>query len=249
MQPNPEQPACARVTVEFIDHVLHSLASRVKWSSPKVRNAQTVMTHETRGELEALYFRLSPLEAKWFTRLVLKNYEPFIFHSEAIYSLCDRALPSALKVLDDFVAAIEAVQLAKTRLLPNSSRGSISGHSLLSVVKPQHGIKVGRQPWLKGRSIKHCLDMGHGQMSVERKIDGEYCQIHIDLSDARRPLQIFSKSGKDSTEDRKKVHRSVKGSLLFVVVYLTGRSVSSWTLFEKASPIGTSNNGVSLRGS
>jgi DNA ligase-4 len=186
------------------------------------------MTYESRGELEALYLRCSPREAKWFTRLILKNYEPLIFQSEAIYGLCDRALPSTLKILDDFMAAIEAVQQAKTRLLPNSSRGSVIGNRLLTAVKPQLGIKVGRQPWLKARSIKHCLDMGRGRMSVERKIDGEYCQIHVDLSNSQSPIQIFSKSGKDSTEDRKKVHRSVT----FFAPYcsIDKSAVLSWTL-------------------
>lgn len=44
-----------------------------------------------------------------------------------------------------------------------------------------------------------------GLMSVEAKIDGEYCQIHVDVSRGRRGVQIFSKSGKDSTEDRKRL--------------------------------------------
>jgi DNA ligase-4 len=46
-------------------------------------------------------------------------------------------------------------------------------------------------------------------MSLERKYDGEYCQIHIDLT--RRPdcIQIFSKSGKDSTADKRGIHKTV----------------------------------------
>lgn len=73
-------------------------------------------------------------------------------------------------------------------------------------MKPKLGVKVGRQQWLKGRSIKHCLDMGHGRMSVEQKMDGEYCQIHIDASKGKHGVQIISKSGKDSTEDRQALH-------------------------------------------
>ena len=70
-------------------------------------------------------------------------------------------------------------------------------------IKPKLGTKVGRQNWFKARSIKHCMDMaGIGRMSVEKKIDGEYCQIHIDPKQGRKGIQIFSKSGKDSTEDR-----------------------------------------------
>jgi DNA ligase-4 len=60
--------------------------------------------------------------------------------------------------------------------------------------------------------------MGYGRMSCEEKLDGEYCQIHIDLSKLGGPskgrnlskgsdcIQIYSKSGKDSTQDRKALH-------------------------------------------
>jgi DNA ligase 4 len=43
--------------------------------------------------------------------------------------------------------------------------------------------------------------------------DGEYCQIHIDLSRASDSIKIFSKSGKDSTIDRIGLHRALRDSL------------------------------------
>lgn len=47
-------------------------------------------------------------------------------------------------------------------------------------------------------------------MSMERKYDGEYCQIHIDISKKNDGwLKIFSKSGRDSTGDRVRVHEYV----------------------------------------
>jgi DNA ligase-4 len=50
-------------------------------------------------------------------------------------------------------------------------------------------------------------------MSVERKYDGEYCQIHIDLSKDNDPIRIFSKSGRDSTDDRIGLHGALRDSL------------------------------------
>lgn len=50
-------------------------------------------------------------------------------------------------------------------------------------------------------------------MSVERKYDGEYIQIHIDLSKGKDCIQLFSKSGKDSTKDRELLHPQIKESL------------------------------------
>lgn len=47
---------------------------------------------------------------------------------------------------------------------------------------------------------------------MERKYDGVYCQIHIDLS--KHPnIQIFSKGGKDSTMDRLGVHEALRDAL------------------------------------
>ena len=50
-------------------------------------------------------------------------------------------------------------------------------------------------------------------MSVRRKYDGEYCQIHIDLNKVRDSVKIFSKSGKDSTSDRIGLHYVLRDSL------------------------------------
>ncbi|KOS19671.1 DNA ligase 4 [Escovopsis weberi] len=44
-------------------------------------------------------------------------------------------------------------------------------------------------------------------------MDGEYCQIHIDISKGKEGFQIFSKGGKDSTEDRRALQEFVFDSL------------------------------------
>ncbi|KAH7165979.1 hypothetical protein EDB81DRAFT_780837 [Dactylonectria macrodidyma] len=210
--PNPSFDKQHQVTVEEIDEILESLASRIKWSSPTIRTSQATLTQSNRGDLEKVYRRLNSIEAKWFTRLILKDYQPLVLDPHLIYRLCDPILPSVLKVQEDFSTAIKTAQTLRGKLLPNGTR-SVSREQILSSIKPRLGVKVGRQPWMKGRSIKHCLDMGHGRMSVEDKMDGEYCQIHIDLSKGKDCIQIFSKSGKDSTEDREALHGIILKSL------------------------------------
>ncbi|KAM0235667.1 hypothetical protein ACHAPO_005451 [Fusarium lateritium] len=206
--PSPGYIQRDAVNVEEIDELLHSLASKVRWSSPSVRASQASMTASNRTDVELMYRRLSAVEAKWFTRLILKSYQPLVLDPHLIYRLCDPLLPCVLKVQDDFATAITTAQNLRRGLLPNSGQQT-PREQIMSTMKPQLGIKIGRQPWIKGRSIKHCLDMGHGRMSVEEKIDGEYCQIHIDPSKGDRCIQIFSKSGKDSTEDRVALRGSV----------------------------------------
>ncbi|KAF5855901.1 hypothetical protein ETB97_008265 [Aspergillus alliaceus] len=81
-------------------------------------------------------------------------------------------------------------------------------------LSPVVGVKIGRPDYYKARSIKHCCQMiGRRRMSMERKYDGEYCQIHIDLSKHSSSIRIFSKSGKDSTADRSGVHQVIRDSL------------------------------------
>lgn len=182
------------------------------------------MSHHSRGELEAIYRRLPARDAKWFTRLVLKDYQPLIFDAHLIYRACNPILPCILKIRDDFTEALEAIAVARGSLLPTKTMSTGGAGSavqnarrVLAAIKPKVGVKVGRQQWHKGRSIKHCIDMG-GQsasgsrrMSVETKMDGEYCQIHVDMSKSKgQRIQIFSKSGKDSTEDRQGVKPCVK---------------------------------------
>ncbi|ERF69377.1 hypothetical protein EPUS_08649 [Endocarpon pusillum Z07020] len=50
-------------------------------------------------------------------------------------------------------------------------------------------------------------------MSVEQKYDGEYCQIHVCLIKSGPKIQIFSKSGRDSTTDRAGVYGAIVAGL------------------------------------
>ena len=84
----------------------------------------------------------------------------------------------------------------------------------LEHLQPRTGIKIGRPEYFKARSVKHCHNMANGRrMSLERKYDGEYCQIHVDLTDTENPVRIFSKSGKDSTDDRSGIFPTLEESL------------------------------------
>ncbi|OAA72266.1 ATP dependent DNA ligase domain protein [Cordyceps fumosorosea ARSEF 2679] len=210
--PNPVR---AEVTVEEVDALLHGLAARVRWSAPAIRQPDAGMSHRSRGDLEAMYRRLPAREAKWFTRLLLKDYQPLLFDAPLLYRSCDPALPCVLQIRDDFSEALGALSSARGSLLPMAAtvRGPMSARRVLATVKPKLGVKVGRQQWHKGRSIKHCIDMGGTRMSVETKMDGEYCQIHVDMGKATKRVQIFSKSSKDSTEDRFKVIPAIERAL------------------------------------
>lgn len=202
------------VTVEEVDATLHDLAACNSFSSATVRSSRPAMAPQSCKEdhlLARLFRRLSPKEAKWLCRVILKCFEPIVVPENVLYSSYHHLLPTVLKIHDNFAVALGLLQ---QHLRNSEARGvDLNKNDLLRIIKPQLGVKVGRQTWLKARGIKHCLEMGRGLMSCEKKVDGEYCQIHVDLSKDQDQIQIFSKSGKDSTMDRLKLHPAIRSSL------------------------------------
>lgn len=192
------------VTVEEIDAALGMLASRCRFSGPQVRRVTTpVDVDET---LSPIYRRLSSRDAKWLTRLILKSY-PVALPTKYTLEKFHFLLPHLLQFQDTFAGALEMLSSKPmNRFPPNpdfktAARLCVEAREHLS---PRTGVKVGRPEYFKARSIKNCLQMIEGRrMSIERKYDGEYCQIHIDIAQTQsNPIQVFSKSGKDSTADR-----------------------------------------------
>lgn len=162
--------------------------------------------------LVELYPLLKARESKWLTRLVLKSFAPLVLPEGLIYRSYHPMLPKLLKVQSSLAAALSLLVSLRARC---SLSAVDDNFDILEHIRPQVGIKVGRQPFLKARSVKNCVDMvKNRRVFVEKKYDGEYQQLHIDMS---KPLleriTIFSKSGKDSTKDRIGIHRYVFGTL------------------------------------
>ncbi|KAK8065625.1 ATP dependent dna ligase domain protein [Apiospora hydei] len=204
--PNSEHPE-REVTVEDLDEALTRVAAGCRFSSPAIRASYTSRSPQSDNHVLGQFFtRLSPRDGKWFARLILKNYQPIVLEERVILRAYHALLPRMLKVRDDLQVATDCLQ----HLGSSSSDPKV----IASLMKPVLGTKVGRPPWLKARSIKNCLDIiGSREVSCEQKIDGEYCQIHVDLSNRHTPIQIFSKSGKDSTQDRRRLHSAIRDSL------------------------------------
>ncbi|KAK2028294.1 ATP dependent DNA ligase domain-containing protein [Colletotrichum zoysiae] len=211
--PNPIFVGKDAVTVEEVDSALNSLAASCRFSSPAVRASQPRSSSRRDEILGELYLRVQAREAKWLTRLILKSFQPVLLDPGHVYHCYDPLLPDILKVQDDFSAALSLLQTLRRE--PSFRRGmeDKKRDALMKYLTPVLGVKVGRPFWLKGRSIKHCMKLGHGRMSCEKKIDGEYCQVHIDLAKGFKCIQIFSKSGKDSTNDRAALHGVICDSL------------------------------------
>ena len=202
------------VTVEEIDKVLSQIASRCRFSDPRLRRRHAAVDVEE--ALGALYRRLSSRDAKWLTRMLLKSYLPVVLPTPFVLKSFHFLLPHLLLFQDSFDAVLSMLNSKPMKHFPpHPEPGLAQDLTAIAVLHlaPRIGTKIGRPEYCKARSIKHCCQMAASRrMSLERKYDGEYCQIHIDLSKSD-PIQIFSKSGKDSTLDRLGVHGAIETSL------------------------------------
>ncbi|CRK31961.1 hypothetical protein BN1708_005599 [Verticillium longisporum] len=211
--PNPVSKL-DQVTVEEIDALLNGLAANCRFSSHSVRQSYWNTGCENKETLGELYRQVHAREAKWLTRIVLKQTQLTALDPSIVYGSYDARLPFVARVQESFEVALTSL-----RELRASNPLGIGTQNLVHVIKPILGTKVGRQTWLKGRSIKHCIGLHPKRISCEKKMDGEYCQVHVDLSKGSRSVQIFSKSGKDSTQDRVGIHKSDPDEHLMIVYF------------------------------
>lgn len=206
-----------RVTLNEVDNALATVAARCRFSAPKVRAREMDQDEELGRALESIYRRLQSREAKWFTRLILKDFSSLELPENLIYACVDSRLRVAMQMYHDFESAIFELRSLPASQMIDPASGGFTQHCVndAHLLPPKIGIKLGPPKWIKAKGgVKHAVSIIDGRtMSVERKHDGEYCQIHIDLSKGEDCIQIFSKSGKDSTEDRKGVHQAIKDGL------------------------------------
>ncbi|KAE8154205.1 DNA ligase/mRNA capping enzyme [Aspergillus avenaceus] len=202
------------VTVEEIDTAMNAIASRCRFSGPRVRRHRGAV--DVDRALSPLYRRLSSRDAKWLTRMILKSYLPVVVPQALVLRSIHFLLPRLLLFQDSFEGALSMLASEPIAHFPPHPEPGLAkdlGTIALQHLKPVVGVKIGRPDFYKARSIKHCCQMiGQRRMSIERKYDGEYCQIHVELT--RTPsVQIFSKSGKDATADRSGVIPVIKDAL------------------------------------
>ncbi|KAH8701993.1 hypothetical protein BGW36DRAFT_356138 [Talaromyces proteolyticus] len=203
------------VTIEEIDAVLDDISSRCRFSGPSVRKRHAAAAVDE--ILGPLYRKLGSRDSKWLTRLILKSYHPVKIPMDAALKNIHFLLPQLLLFQNSFEAAVYLLKSTPLKYFPRNppvdSRQLLNEKAIQHLV-PQPGVKVGRPDYYKARSIKHCCSIiSRRRMSLERKYDGEYCQIHIDMTRGADCIQIFSKSGKDSTADRAAIHHTIKQSL------------------------------------
>lgn len=220
------------VSIEDIDSVLSDIASESRFSSPCIKAFQKSDAEkhkDPRSELVIIFSRLRARESKWLTRLVLKTYTPIALPAHIIYRSYHYLLPKLLKVQNELPAALRCLaSLGADSPILSGCDNPCNQWNVLKSLRPLIGVKVGRPFFFQGRGIKNCVDMAQNRrMSIEKKDDGEYFQLHIDMSKAgRNRIKIFSKNERDSTEDRIAVHRYVGNAVHYVdIISLESSSI------------------------
>ena len=203
------------ITIEDIDQALLQIAANLPNSSPKIKkNRNACSTHDILGPILR---SLRSYEARWLVRMILKDYAPVKIPEYSTMFSFHFLLPDILSVQNSFEAAVDMLAKPSISKWPVNPEKAIANHLRVGaalLISPQMGVMIKRQPYDKARSIKHCCKMANSRvMSVERKYDGEYCQVHINLEAGSNAIQIFSKSGKDSTNDRVRLHGAIQESL------------------------------------
>jgi DNA ligase-4 len=210
-EPAPGQ----ELTLEDLDQALDELAARSPFSSPRIRSYPG--PRDADAILCSLLRKLQSWEAKWLVRMILMNFSPVIVPEHLVMDQFHFLLRDLLDLQNSFEAAGTILTRERIRLLPSRPARDCQAALKLGIMDelvPQIGVMVRRPSYEKARSIKQCCQMAaNRQMSLERKYDGEYCQVHIDLTNRSDWIKIFSKSGKDSTADRVRLHGALKDSL------------------------------------
>ncbi|EKG18897.1 DNA ligase ATP-dependent [Macrophomina phaseolina MS6] len=206
-------PGPGLLTVEDVDAALADIAARCRFSSPAVQ--KTVAADVPTEILQPLLFRMHSREKKWFVRVMLKDFGRAVVDDLLILTEFHFMLPPLLRFQNDFAAAMALLKgpLANYHAKPDHLSQKLLLEQAAQHLKPKVGVKIGRPTWYKARSIKNCLQMvGDGTWVIERKYDGEFCEIHVDLG-REDEIQIFSKNGKDATQDRKNLIPAIRDSL------------------------------------
>lgn len=200
-RPKPEH----EVTLDEIDKAFDCVAAWYQGSSPELRRrVQNPVAADQ--AFPPILRRLQSVEAKWLIRMFFKNYSPVILPEALVMHHHHLLLSNVLCFQNTFRAAIDFLDKLQSsqrhhgpqdRNYPLDLKAEAARY-----LKPQVGVMIQRPAYDKARSLQHCCNMAaRKRMSIERKYDGEYCQVHVELSKSNA-IQIFSKSGKDSTQDR-----------------------------------------------
>jgi DNA ligase-4 len=198
--PTPDR----EVTLEEIHHALERLAERSSFD-------------EKAYLLKPIFWRLHSSEAKWLVRMILKTYSPVEIPGHVVLGCFHFLLPQIIHFRNSLADAIEVLQIPELSSIPHDPPEELRHQyrqECARHVGPRLGVPLQRQEFLQARGIGHCCRTANQKtMSVERKYDGWYVQVHIDISKGKDRIRIFSKRSKNLTAAAWRLHDALEAGL------------------------------------
>ncbi|KAK5042844.1 hypothetical protein LTR84_012805 [Exophiala bonariae] len=205
------------LSVMDVDQTLDRLAATCPFSAPRLRAMMGEVDQDPIDELLSIFRRLHSMETKWLIRLILKDLRPAEIPPVVILQQFHFLMPDLFRTRTNLIDALELLDcdiIRRMPLWPTPEVAKQLREEVLLLMQPRAGTMIALQPFQKARSLKHCRQLaGNKEISVERKYDGEYCQIHVEMTGGNSRITIFSKSGRDSTMDRKGLHDTIRKCL------------------------------------
>ncbi|KIW68284.1 hypothetical protein PV04_04241 [Phialophora macrospora] len=199
-RPTPDH----EVTLEAINHAVERLAERSSLD-------------EKANFLKHIFWRLHSSEAKWLVRIILKTYNPVEIPDYVVLGCFHFLLPQIIHFRSSLADAIKVLQLPELSSIPHDPPEDLRHQyrqECARHVGPRLGIPLQRQEFLQARGIGNCCRTANQRtMSVERKYDGWYVQVHIDMSKCEDRIQIFSKRCKNLTGAAWRLHDALEAGL------------------------------------
>ncbi|KAK4622152.1 DNA ligase 4 [Fulvia fulva] len=212
-------PAHPPVQLEEVDDMLGTLASGSIFSDPSIPRLPRSSSEMRDPVIARLLKRVRPDEGKWLARLILKDFSPVRLDEFFILKNFHFLLPDLLRFQRSFRSAVGLLkgELSEYHAQPDPRSQRLFRLQASQRMRPTVNTKVGRPTFHKARGIEHCLNMlGSQEWVIERKYDGEYCEVHVELlhaPDWKKCIKIYAKSGKDATADRAGLHETLISSL------------------------------------
>ncbi|KAK0218025.1 hypothetical protein IW262DRAFT_1463334 [Armillaria fumosa] len=191
---DPEQPS--RLTIDEADKFLDELAAISAYSDSSVRSKYP---RRTRSHIiREAYSTLSAVDASFFTQIILKDLRPLLYSSNS------RHYTDALKNYNS--TSIHALTKEDAMKAWDPTQSMLRSYSYVATLEDaatafENGVTISAPRLAK-------------VVWVETKYDGERAQIHIDVLPSGIPnITIFSKSKRDSTQDRAAIHSIILDTL------------------------------------
>ncbi len=170
-----------------LDDLLEKLASRSRFSARRIHARGK--SDSSKNLLRQILVPLSSVEIKWALRLVANLPIPIAIPSSKLIDLVQPGLSNVFALQNDLHTAVDVAFHAGS---PHEAECKIN-------------YPIAVVSCAKARGIEDAWRLvDYADCFAEVKYDGERMQIHIDRSKGH-PITIYSKSGRDSTLDRKNI--------------------------------------------